>query len=91
LRPDIEKEAHRLATQKLADKYLGRRGEPPSVLLAKRYGARQDLNEDDRKHLKWCFDQLRELCGSYRESKAAFEFIEAVIDRDYDIYRSRKI
>ena len=81
----------KLATMKLADRYLGRRGEPPSVLSANRAAKAQALNDDDRQHLRWCIKVLRNAIGRDRDARAAMEFIEAVLDRDYALYRERRL
>ena len=78
--------------KKLADKYVGRHGEPPSLLSRRRAARHQDLNDDDRKHLKWCLDVLRN--GLLRrdaralaDAHTALDFIVALLDRDYALYR----
>lgn len=86
MRPDVEKDTHRLATKKLADKYIGRRGEPPSLSLRRAAARSQDLNDDDRKHLRWCLEALRVVARG-RDVSAAFGFIEAILTRDYALDR----
>jgi hypothetical protein len=96
LRPDVEKAAHSLAMKKLADKYVGRRGEPPSLSSRRAAQRNQDLNDDDRKHLKWCLDiirngLLRHDAQAQADAHAALDFIVAVLDRDYNLYVERKL
>ena len=86
MRPDVEEKTRKLAMKKLADRYVGRRGEPPSLAARKAAARNQDLNDDDRKHLQWCIETLRIVAWG-KEVTAAFEFIEAVLARDYDLYR----
>ncbi len=84
MRPDVEEKTRKLAMKKLADRYVGRRGEPPSLALRKAAARAQDLNDDDRKHLRWCLETLRVVAWG-REVSAAFDFIEAVLARDYGL------
>ena len=80
-------EADRLATRKLADRYINRKGGSPSMREAARDARHQDLNDDDRKHLKWCLRRLLSaVYGSGEQNVAAFEFVEALLDRDYRLY-----
>jgi hypothetical protein len=96
LRPDVAEETRRLAMKKLADKYVGRHGEPPS-LFSRRADARlQDLNDDDRKHLKWCLAALergiaRGNIEKFADAKAALDFIAALLERDYNLYPERQL
>jgi hypothetical protein len=80
--------------RKVADKYIGRRGEPPSLFSRKSAQRKQDLNDDDRKHLKFCLDIIRNglLKGKAQaDAHAALDFLVAVIDRDYALYRAEKL
>lgn len=86
MRPDVEEKTHKLAMKKLADRYVGRRGEPPSLALRKAAARAQDLTEDDRQHLKWCIETLRIVAWG-KEVGAAFDYIEAVLSRDYGLQR----
>lgn len=96
MRPDVETATRRLAMKKLADKYIGRRGEPPSLLSRRASARRQDLNDDDRKHVKWCLDIIRNGLLK-RDAKAqtdahtALDFIVAILDRDYNLYSERRL
>jgi hypothetical protein len=90
LRPDVEKTVHKLATKKLADRYIGRRGEPPSLSSQRLAATQQDLNDDDRKHLRWCLETLRIVAWG-KEVEAAFEFIEALLVRDYALDRGKEL
>lgn len=85
MRPDVEEKTRKLAMKKLADRYVGRRGEPPSLHLRKAAARAQDLNDDDRKHLKWCIETLRVVAWG-KEVGAAFDYIEAVLSRDYGLH-----
>jgi hypothetical protein len=76
-----------LAAKKRADAYVGRDGRPPSVLDAAREGRRQDLNDDDRKHLKFCLDALRKDISFDERLEACLDFVEAILNRDYDLKR----
>lgn len=90
MRPDVEVVTHKLTTKKLADRYIGRRGEPPSLTSRRAAARSQDLNDDDRKHLKWCLGTLSGAIvgkGTTGKARAALEFVTALIERDYDINR----
>lgn len=92
MRPDVETVTHRLAMKKLADRYIGRRGEPPSLISRRAAARAQDLNDDDRRHLRWCLDLVRQgLLKTDAKTRAdahtALDFIVAVLDRDYGLYR----
>jgi hypothetical protein len=96
LRPDVEKVVHSLATKKLADKYIGRHGEPPSLFSRRAAARQQDLNDDDRKHLKWCLSALerglsRGKIEHFADAKAALDFVSALLERDYNLYPERQL
>lgn len=74
-----------LAAKKRADAYVGRDGRLPSVLDAAREGRRQDLNDDDRKHLKFCLETLRKDISFDERLEACLDFVEAILDRDYGL------
>jgi hypothetical protein len=88
---DYVSDEHKLAAKKLADKYVGREGEPPWVVGRAKAGRLQDLNDDDRQHLRFCLDVIRKGLMSpiaNREgANACLDFVVAVIDRDYNLYR----
>jgi hypothetical protein len=77
--------ADKLASKKLADAYVGRDGQPPSILARAKEGARQDLNDDDRKHLSFCLAALRKDISFDERLEACLDFVEAILDRDYDL------
>jgi hypothetical protein len=82
--------------RKLADKYVGRHGEPPSLSLRQAASRSQDLNDDDRKHLKWCLDVIGIGLGSKNakeraNAQAALDFIGELLDRDYNLYPERRL
>lgn len=79
--------ADRLAAKKRADVYVGRDGQPPSALQAAKDGRRQDLNDDDRKHLKFCLAALRKDISFDGRLEACLEFVEAILNRDYQLDR----
>jgi hypothetical protein len=87
LRPDVEKAANKLATKKLADRYIGRRGEPPSLTLRRAAGRAQDVNDDDRHNLKWAIQTLRLAVDRAEMAGAALDFLEALLTRDYGLDR----
>jgi hypothetical protein len=96
LRPDVEEETRKLAMRKLADKYIGRHGEPPSLFSRRAAGKQQDVNDDDRKHLKWCLDAIergitRGKIEQFADAKAALDFVSALLERDYNLYPERKL
>lgn len=96
MRSDVELETHKLAMRKLADRYVGRRGEPPSLISRQKAARSQDVNDDDRKHLKWCLDAIHHGIAQGKgriptDARAALEFVEALLDRDYHLYPERKI
>jgi hypothetical protein len=96
LRPDVEKVVHSLATKKLADKYIGRHGEPPSLFSRQLAARQQDLNDDDRKHLKWCLGAIergiaRGKIEQFKDAQAALDFITALLERDYNLYPERQL
>jgi hypothetical protein len=79
--------ADKLAAKKRADAYVGRDGSLPSILAAAKEGARQDLNDDDRKHLKFCLAALRKDISFDERLEACLEFVEAILNRDYQLDR----
>jgi hypothetical protein len=81
--------ADRLATKKRADAYIGRDGQAPNVREAAREGRRQDMNEDDRKHLRFCLAQLRSAVGRDLDRHACLDFVEAILEHDYELSRMR--
>ncbi len=87
MRLDVKLAAHRQATKKLADKYVGRRGEPPSLSLRPPSAPPQELNDDDRHRLQWCLDQLK--VAAWGQLEAPYQFIEAILNRDYGLDRIR--
>jgi hypothetical protein len=96
LRPDVAEETRKLAMKKLADKYVGRHGEPPSLFSRRVAGKQQDLNDDDRKHLKWCLNALergisRGKIEHFKEAQAALDFLSALLDRDYNLHPERQL
>jgi hypothetical protein len=91
MRPDVAEASRRLAMRKLADKYVGRHGEPPSLSSRRAAARAQDLNDDDRKHLKWCLDVIAIGLGSRNmkeraDAVAALDFVGELLDRDYNLY-----
>ena len=97
MRPDVEKVVHKLATKKLADRYIGRRGEPPSLFSQRLAARQQDLNDDDRKHIKWCLGAIKRGIASggtaraEADARAALDFITALLERDYNLYPERQL
>ena len=96
MRPDVAETARVLAQKKVADKYIGRKGEPPSLASRKAAARQQDLVDDDRKHLKWCLDAIergiaRGKIEHFKEAQAALDFITALLERDYNLYPERKL
>jgi hypothetical protein len=96
LRPDVEEDTRRLAMRKLADKYIGRHGEPPSLFSRRLAGKQQDLNDDDRKHIKWCLGAIergiaRGKIEQFKDAQAALDFITALLERDYNLYPERNL
>jgi hypothetical protein len=96
LRPDIEEATRKLAMRKLADKYIGRRGEPPSLSSRRAAARQQDINDDDRKHLKWCLAAIergfaRGKIEHFKEAQSALDFVSALLERDYNLYPERKL
>jgi hypothetical protein len=84
--------ADRLASKKRADAYITRDGQAPSALSAAADGKRQDLNDDDRRHLMFCLKTLREAIFSNDERlEACLDFVEALLTRDYDLSRKEKL
>ena len=83
MKTEAEVEAHRLAMKKRADKYIGRAGEPPSLLSRAKYGRDQDTNDDDRRHLRWCLRTIRAELGRGSIGHDALAFIEVLLNRDY--------
>lgn len=79
-----------LAAKKRADAYVGRDGALPSILAAAKEGARQDLNDDDRKHLKYCLAALRKDISFDERLEACLDFVEAILNRDYDLKRGEE-
>lgn len=82
--------ADKLAAKKRADLYVGREGQLPSIVDAAREGRRQDLNDDDRKHLKYCLALLRKDISFDERLEACLDFVEAILNRDYDLQRGEK-
>jgi hypothetical protein len=94
MRPDVAEASRRLAMRKLADKYVGRNGEPPSLSSRRAAARAQDLNDDDRKHLRWCLDQLNKAAwgnATIKDARAALDFVTALLERDYNLYPERKL
>ena len=90
-RPPVRKVTleERLASKKLADRYVRRDGGHPSIIDAVKAGRFQDLNEDDRKHIRFCLKTIeRRLGAPPSEAHDALEFIVLLLDRDYKLYRS---
>jgi hypothetical protein len=82
--------------KKLADKYVGRRGEPPSLSSRRVAAKQQDLNDDDRKHLKWCLNAIergitRGKIEQFKDAQAALDFISALLERDYNLNPERQL
>lgn len=95
MRPDAKLASQRLAMKKLADKYVGRRGELPSLSSRRAAASSQDLNDDDRRHLKFCLDVIGVGLGSRNakeraDAQAALDFIAELLDRDYNLYPERR-
>ena len=91
-RPPIRKVTleDELASKKLADRYVRRDGGRPSIVDAVRAGRFQDLNEDDRKHIRFCLKAIsRKLGEPPSEAHDALEFIVLLLDRDYKLYREK--
>jgi hypothetical protein len=78
--------ADRLASQKLADRYINRKGGAPSALTAARDARQQNLNDDDRRHLKFCLREIRNVCLRSSIAETCFDFVEALLDRDYKLF-----
>ena len=80
----------RLASKKLADRYVRRDGGRPSIVDAVRAGRFQDLNEDDRRHIRWCLKTIsRRLGEPPSEAHDALEFVVLLLDRDYKLYKEK--
>jgi hypothetical protein len=75
----------RLAAKKRADRYIARDGSAPSILSRRRDGRRQDLNDDDRRHLRFCLSVLRLRVAHQEEAKDCLEYIQAILERDYGL------
>jgi hypothetical protein len=90
LRAPIVTEADRLASKKLADRYVNRKGGPPSMVERARAGRRQDLNDDDRRHLKFCLGELRRVCKPGTVADTCLDFIEALLQHDYRLYNAEE-
>lgn len=91
MRPDVEEATRKLAMKKLADRYVGRAGEPPSLRARQKAAKSQDLTEDDRKHMRWSLDVvrhglLRKDATATMDAHAALDFIVAILARDYGLY-----
>jgi hypothetical protein len=80
----------KLASKKLADRYVRRDGGRPSIVDAVLAGRFQDLNEDDRKHIRFCLKLVSKELTS-QSAKDALEFIILLLDRDYKLYRSANL
>lgn len=94
MRRDVAEASQRQAMKKLADKYIGRRGEPPSHSLKRAVG--KDVTADDRSHLKWCLDVVGIGIGSknpveLRKAQAVLDFISELLDQDYNLYPERRL
>jgi hypothetical protein len=65
--------------------------------LQRRSASRQqDLNDDDRKHLKWCLEAIekgisRGKIEKFADAMAALDFITALLERDYNLYPERRM
>ena len=91
-RPPIQKVTleDRLASKKLADRYVRRDGGRPSIVDAIKAGRFQDLNEDDRKHIRWCLKTIEKQLGfPPSDAHDALEFVVLLLDRDYKLYREK--
>jgi hypothetical protein len=89
-RPPIQKVTleDKLASKKLADRYVRRDGGRPSIVDAVKAGRFQDLNEDDRKHIRFCLKTIsRKLGVPPSEAHDALEFVVLLLDRDYKLYK----
>jgi hypothetical protein len=80
----------RLATQKLADRYVRRDGGLPNVHSRAKAARSQDLNVDDRKHLQYCLKRLRRQKMD-SELEACLTFIEAILDIHYHLKRGEPL
>jgi hypothetical protein len=89
-RVPILTEADRLASKKLADRYVNRKGGPPSMREAARAGRAQDLNDDDRKHLKFCLGELHRVCAHGTIAETCLDYVEALLQRDYRLYLDQR-
>ena len=89
-RVPILTEADRLASKKLADRYVNRKGGAPSMMEAAKAARHQDLNDDDRRHLKFCLKTLRWSLRPKSEAEACLDFVQALLDRDYRLYADRR-
>jgi hypothetical protein len=86
-----EKLAEQLALRKRADAYIGRDGQPPNICDAARAGRRQDLNDDDRRHIRFCLNKLKHAVEGQAVLMDCLVFIEALLERDYDINRMDRL
>jgi hypothetical protein len=91
-RPPIRKVTleEKLASKKLADRYVRRDGGRPSIIDAVKAGRFQDLNEDDRRHIRFCLKTISKQLGlPPSEAHDALEFVVLLLDRDYKLYREK--
>jgi hypothetical protein len=52
------------------------------------------LNDDDRKHLRWCLVQLHKSIsggGKIKDGRAALDFVAALLERDYNLNPGRRL
>ena len=89
-RAPILTEEDRLATRKLADRYVNRKGGAPSMMEAAKAARHQDLNDDDRRHLKFCLKTIRKALTLMPPgpAEACMDFVEALLDRDYRLHNA---
>jgi hypothetical protein len=91
-RPPIVKVTleYKLASKKLADRYVRRDGGRPSIVDAVKAGRFQDLNDDDRRHIRFCLKTISTRLGAPpSDGHDALEFIVLLLDRDYKLYREK--
>jgi hypothetical protein len=89
-RVPIVTEADRLASKKLADRYVNRKGGPPSMVERARAGRHQDLNDDDRRHLKFCLKTILKALTPESEAELCLTYVEALLQRDYRLYNAEE-
>lgn len=84
--------ADKLAAKKLADRYVRRDGARASFIDAQLAGRMQDLNDDDRKHLRWCVGAIYKAIGQAPSPALdALTFIDTFLDANFRIYPNREV